>query len=209
MVKFFYVSLIILVSASCSFAQVQLGFKVSPGISTNRVNSSNEPFDIESNGSGVRFSFGPVFDIMLNQNENYFFSTGLWYNVKRVGITVNNMDEQYYNVQYLTLPLTVKLKTQEIALDKRIYILFGPTFDIALNSSLKEGTDPFIEDFSFGDVGLLMGTGIEFFLGNTTRISTGFSYSRGLVNVVNRTLNDSQDLTVKNDLFSLDLIVIF
>ena len=119
------------------------------------------------------------------------------------------MDEQYYNVQYLTLPLTVKLKTQEIALDKRIYILFGPTFDIALNSSLKEGTDPFIEDFSFGDVGLLMGTGIEFFLGNTTRISTGFSYSRGLVNVVNRTLNDSQDLTVKNDLFSLDLIVIF
>jgi hypothetical protein len=200
---------IMLLSITCSIAQVQIGFKVSPGLSINRVNSSDEPYQFEKNGSGVRFNIGPVLDFMINQNENYYFSTGLWYNVKRVGVNVDNLDEQYYNIQYLSLPVTVKLKTQEIALDKRIYLQFGPVFDVALNSTQKEGSDPFIEDFSFGDVGLLIGGGLEFFLGNSTRISTGISYSRGLVNVVNRTITDSPELTVKNDIVSLDLIVIF
>lgn len=213
MSKFFISGVFILFSCGVTLGQVQLGFKVSPLISANRITSDNSGAIAESQGSGLRFSLGPVIDFMISNNESYYMSTGLWFTTKRVGIQVDNTDgisEQTYNLQYLSLPFTLKLKTQEIALDKRIYIQFGPTFDIAVSDKRKSGesSQPSIVDFSFGDVELLMGAGLEWHLGNSTRFSTGFSYSRGLANVAKRSI-DISDLSVKNDLFSIDLIVMF
>lgn len=212
MVKFFMLSLLILFLSAPSYGQVQIGFKLAPAISASRVDG--EDTGISKDGSGIRFTVGPVFDFMINKNENYFFSTGIWFSTKRVGIqsaTDGDTESQSYNVQYIQLPMTLKLKSQEIALDKRIYVQFGPTFDFAVASKQKSGDTsfPLIDDFSFADVGLLMGAGLEWHLGNSTRLSTGFSYSRGLVNVMNQSGADLGDFTVKNDLFSLDLIVIF
>lgn len=210
MTKFFCIVFLIIGTSGLTCAQVQIGLKFSPTISTNRIDGGNMTKD----GSGLRVVLGPVFDFVINQNENYLFSTGLWYANKRAAVILeedNFRQAESHNVQYIIIPATIKLKTQEIALDKRIYIQFGPTFEIAVHNKLKSGDEDqrIIEDFGIGDVGLLMGAGLEWHLGNSTRISTGLTYTRGLIDTLGETGNNLSDFSLKNDLVSLDFTVIF
>lgn len=214
MLKYLVVVIIIFCSTEQVISQVQIGFKVSPSISTNRVDESTSGIDASSNGSGLRFTLGPVFDFMINQNENYFFSTGLWFSSRRVGVLLNADNQQQdavYTLQYVVIPITMKLKSQEIGIDKRIYIQFGPTLDIAVSNKQKSGseTPAIVEDFTFMDVGLIMGAGVEWYMGNSTRLSTGITYTRGLVNIWKDSEYSLNNFSIKNDLVSLDVTVIF
>ncbi len=195
-------------------AQIQLGFKASPYWSSNRVNIGSST-DVSNDGNALRFTLGPVADISINGNENYFFSTGLWFSMRRAGISyLNDNSEritQSYNLQYLSAPVTMKLYTQEVLLDKRIYFQFGPTIDIKISDKLKEG-DPdnhLIDKFRFMDLSLFMSAGMDWYMGGTTRVYGGLTYSRGLINAAADTIEPLNDMSYKNDLFGIELGVMF
>ena len=204
---------IFLVSSTAAFAQidfsrVKLGLQISPTLSFNRVNDESADVNFSSDGVGGRMIGGAVVDYMLT--DNYFVSTGLFFVPKRVGLR-NDVDEarDRHKLHYLQIPATMKLFTNEVALDTRIYFQAGFTLDIRLLEDNISETVTYVKDFGFVDSSLLLATGAEYRYGYNTIFFGGFSYRRGLANVVRNEFAPVRDLTVKNDLFSLDLGIKF
>ena len=204
-----------LVSSTAGFAQVdfsriKLGVQVSPTLSFNRVNDESADIDFSSDGVGGRMLAGAVLDYMLT--DNYFVSSGLFFVPKRVGLRDNQQPDEIrdrYKLHYLQIPATIKLFTNEVALDTRVYFQAGFTLDIKLlEDNISEQVN-YVEKFGFLDSSLLLAAGAEYRYGYNTIFFGGFSYRRGLANVVRRELGTVEDIVVKNDLFSLDLGVKF
>ncbi|MCU0354209.1 MAG: PorT family protein [Cytophagales bacterium] len=205
-----------------AFSQIKLGFRFAPGIAFNSAVTEGTFDGASPNGSGLRFSAGPIMDYFFA--DNYAFSTGLWYTVKRTGIegrVLNTNLASVYNLQYLQAPLALKFFTNEVATDLRIYFLMGGTLDVKLAEKPLDKGNNFIYNnhgdgnaFRAADFGLLLGAGGELVMGTNTALFFGLSYNRGLTNTLSRSvklgpeqLNDN--VKMRNSLFSLDLGVKF
>jgi hypothetical protein len=213
------------------FAQVKLGLRLAPGLAVNSV-IGDDTFDAaETNGASVRFSAGPIADFFFA--DNYAISTGLWYTVKRGSFRVPGglLDETgtslgnqtTYNLQMIQVPITVKLYTNEVAPDIRVYFQLGGTLDFKLAEKAKEEDNNILAELSERqdekaaykplDVGLYLGAGAELILGENTAVFGGLNYNRGLVNALggldyNGTkIND--DLKIRNQLVSLEVGIKF
>jgi hypothetical protein len=213
------------------FAQVKLGLRLAPGLAVNSV-IGDDAFDAaEPNGASVRFSAGPIADFFFA--DNYAISTGLWYTVKRGsfrvpgGLTDDAVgsvgDQTIYNLQMIQIPVTVKLYTNEVAPDIRVYFQLGGTFDAKLAEKAKEENNNILATLSEAqrekaaykpiDVGLYLGAGAEMILGENTALFGGLNYNRGLVNALggldynNSKINN--DLKIRNQLVSLEVGIKF
>ncbi len=201
--------------ATPSFSQFTLGLKFSPTLSTNRVDASSDSTSFGSDATGLRVALGPIADIEIR--ENYFLSTGLLFVSKRVGVeatTNQNASTQTtfkeeYSLQYLQVPITLKLFTNEVALDKKIYFQVGGTLDFNINEEPKRQDNFLVEDFLIFDSSLLIGMGLEYKMGVNTVVFGGLTYQRGLINAVNEHAPLDGDISIKNDYISLDLGVKF
>lgn len=196
-----------------AYAQSKIGIKFSPTLSTNRISfTTDEGYTVSSNGVGGRFIFGPVFDLFVT--DNYYFSTGLLFAPKRIGISVTDRlagstANQVYNLQYLQLPASLKLFTNELALDTRVYFQIGGSLDVKIASNAQDDyAIRYIDRTRLFDFTVQLGTGVEYRLGYNTLLFGGFFYNRGLVNAVTRS-HEGLDINVKNDLVGLDLGIKF
>jgi len=197
--------------ANEALAQFKLGMKFSPALSTNRVESTSDTTSIDTDGLGVRLALGPIADFQIR--DNYYVSTGLIYVSKRAGFEgTTESGERFteeYSLQYLQIPVTLKLFTNEVALDKKIYFQVGATLDFNINEDSKSQTNFLVEDFLIFDSSLLIGMGMEYKVGVNTILFGGFTYQRGLINAVNEKGPVNGDLSLKNDYISLDLGIKF
>lgn len=207
--------------------KVRLGLRFGPGIAFARITEKQkiDTLTFKANGVGVRFFAGPEINFILG--NNYVFTTGLWYMSKKADITLKQYDiKQLFNLQYLQLPATMKLYTNEIAVDTKLYFQFGATADIKLQQKLLNNpTFDYVNKFKFYNFSALLGAGVQFQMGQNTYIFGGVTYQRGLMNsiVVNRnfqttdaqgnpvtlTLPDKKAIQLKTDLLSLDLGIRF
>ena len=197
-------------SSTLAFAQIKVGVQVSPTLSFNRVSGESANLNFSGDGVGGRILAGALVDYMLT--ENYFVSSGLFFVPKRVGLRDGGSPQQIqeaYKLHYLQIPATMKLFTNEVALDTRIYFQGGFAFDIKLKEDKLSDEVRYVEDFGFVDASLLLAVGAEYRYGYNTILFGGFSYRRGFGNVVRNAIPGAQDLLIKNDLFSLDLGVKF
>lgn len=230
MKKIALLSLFCLISIA-AFSQVKLGLRVAPNISFNSVNSEGNFTNLDNDGTSLRFSAGPIADFFFA--DNYAFTTGLWYTVKRVGIsgTVPANDESgaqvagqsLYNIQYLQLPVGLKLYTNEVAPDIRIFFVLGGTLDLKLAEKQKDEANNFLYQAAIAsdrkafkpiDAGILFGTGAELVMGANTVIFGGLNYNRGLVNSLGRVEYPSgtrivDDVRLTNSYFSLEIGIKF
>ena len=198
-----------------SYGQVKIGLNFSPGIAFNRLNYERSPNDknwnFSSNGVGLRFIAGPAVSFYFS--ENYAFTTGLWYSLKRTAYTYNDTNttaevDKVYNLQYLLIPATFKLFTNEIATDTKIYFQLGGTADIKISEKQKGNSFKNDAQFRFFDVSLLVGSGIELQMGESTYFLAGLRYTRGLIDVI-KSSNEGKHFDIKNELISLDLGIRF
>ncbi len=201
--------------------KVRLGLRFAPGVAFSRVNEEIDSVDFKGKGVGVRFFGGPEVNIMMS--ENYVFTTGIWYMVRRAALQIENYGaEQVFNVQYLQLPATLKLYTNDIAVDTKLYFQFGGTLDIKLQQkSLSEKVVRYANRMRFFDCSALIGAGMQLQMGTNTYVFGGITYSRGLLpsisTLYNTHLYDSNGNEVqlpvvkalKNDLISLDIGIRF
>ena len=201
--------LLLLVSYVTSFAQIKVGVQVSPTLSFNRVSGESGNLDFSSDGIGGRILAGAIVDYMLK--ENYFVSSGVFFVPKRVGLRdgATQQVEEAYKLHYLQIPATMKLFTNEVALDTRIYFQGGFALDFKLKDDKLSEEVRYVDSFGFADASLLLATGAEYRYGYNTILFGGFSYRRGFGNVVRNAAAPAGDLIIKNDLFSLDLGVKF
>ena len=219
-----------------NFSKMKMGFKLSPGLIINYVESSKSFKGFESTGGNVRLSLGPVADFYMS--DKYAFSTGLWYTVKSVSYSMHQNfydgelfkttplttdevrgTESNFNLQYLQLPLTMKIFSDNIVKGTPMFLQFGGTLDLKIaEKALDKNKNALFQYqerlassqsiFGFGDVGLLLGIGAEKPLGNGGDVFFfGIQYQRGLVEINReRTFGD---LVTKNGAFYLDFGVKF
>lgn len=212
-------------------AQVEIGLKVSPSITSLRAESTSANA-FGSDGSQFGFGGGLVVDYFFG--ENYAFSTGLLLTSKGgtitykdkavVGGVVGVMDinaMQKMNIQYLELPVTVKLFTNEIAPATRLYFQVGGSLNVPIGTRI--GGEKFYKDPATGaenkasdyvyfvDADALAALGAEYQLGKSTKIFAGISYHRGLVDIDHyfERKREFKDVTIKNSSVALDLGIKF
>lgn len=201
----------LLLSATGVFAQVEFGIQFSPTLVTTRVNPKTDALDYDNFKSGVRFSAGPVIDFFLK--KNIAVSTGLWYTVKRTGITErSDMGNTNYrvNTQYLQVPINFKLYTQEIVAGTKFYVNLGGSIDFKIAKDKVQINDQEVINAGaftkFFDAGLLVGIGTEIKVGSQNKVFGGIYYNRSLINVVTNDFNsmiNSDLVKVNPDLFGL------
>jgi hypothetical protein len=210
--------------APAAFAQVEIGLKVSPSISYLRASS---PSATAFQGESSKFSFGGGIFMDYFFGQNYAFNTGLFLTGK--GGTISYVEpstlplagdrvSQKIAMQYLELPLTIKLFTNEVAPDTRVYFQVGGSLAVPVQTRIN-GEKNYIDAFNSNnetsagshvfdiDANLIGAVGAEYQLGQSTKFLAGISYHHGLVDLdryFEKTRKFS-DVSIKNSVFSLDL----
>ena len=220
---------------STASAQVEIGLKISPTITSLRADSPGGTAignNFTSAGSKVSFGGGLVVDYFFG--ENYAFSTGLLLNGKGGTISYNETknatgggnglnftNSLKISTQYLELPLSVKLFTNEIATATRLYFQIGGSLNVPIGTRIngeKFYTDPSNnasvkagDYIYFVDADALVGAGVEYELGKSTKLFGGIGYHRGLVDIDHyfESQRKFSDVTIKNSAFGLDLGIKF
>ena len=224
MKKVFLTLLASVASVSLASAQLEIGLKVSPAITNIRTDATA---DQEFVSKSAKFNLGGALVADYFFGQNAAFSTGLALTGKGGTITYRGSAlgagaitrEQDISVQYLELPLSIKLFTNEIATDIRLYFQVGGSLATPIGAKIngsKRYTDPdtnveakALTHIFFFDANALAGLGAEYQLGQTTKFFGGFSYHRGLVNMDSyfgdERKSDFKDVILKNNVFALDL----
>ena len=201
---------------------IEMSFRFAPGFSYNTAEGVGAYSQFRTNGVGVRLSVGPSLDYFFFR-DRYSFSSGLWYTIKRSSFVVPGSfgqdvfrpgqlpGESVYNLQYLQVPLTVKMYANEIGPNLRGYIQCGGVLDIKLaEKALNPLTNPLYKNalngsevrrqYGFADVGVLLGAGVQYKINNVNAVNVGLSYQRGLVNVFRDNALESKNNTVALEL---------
>ncbi len=210
------ISLVAILSIIClsSFAQVKIGLRFSPSYNINRVSSLSDTLALSPQQASFKMVLGIVTEFAFT--DTYSFTTGLAFAPKTVGInfvgenggSYANTSEEY-KIQYLQVPLLLKLYTDDYLPGSRIFFQVGSMMDIKIFDSPTNNDFVFIEKFLPIDASAVLGVGTEMELGISTIIFGGLSYNRGLANIASKTVPVDAKPVVKNDYFQLELGIKF
>lgn len=175
----------------------------------------------KSNSISLGFSYGLLGD--FNFAENYSFSTGLTITTingksteaRNLTVPANSPSssqaefELKYKLQYIEIPLTVKLKTTKMN-EIRWYGQFGLSNDFKVGSKLDTKTNgqPEIKDgpadVKFYRAGLIIGAGGEFDISGNTSLAAGLTYNNGFTDITS-----DKNTSARNHYIGLNLAVFF
>ncbi|GAB3911687.1 hypothetical protein GCM10028803_53730 [Larkinella knui] len=201
---------------------IEMSFRVAPSVTLNTAEGFGSYAGFRKNGGALRMSIGPSIDYFFFK-DRYSLSSGLWYTIQRSGYTIPGqfgqpvwdpgakLQHSSYNLQYLQLPVSIKMYANNLFPNARFYIQTGGLINIKLAEKAldpsRNGLFQFAEDngnysrqYSRGSLSLLLGTGIQYRLNQSQALIMGISYQRGLTDVAR-----ARDLVSKNHVISLDL----
>lgn len=185
--------------------KVRFGLQLNPQISWLSPNTKN----YTSKGSKLGLTYGLSTEFFLT--KNYLFSTGFFISslggkVSYQGVFKDANDinfqsavEQTYRIKYIEIPLTLKLRTNEIG-----YITYYGQFGLKSAIKFKSTSDytyadikdsPKVEDVNtagdifFVNMYLTVGAGIEYNISGNTSLMLGLTYNNGFVNQLNKGSN--------------------
>lgn len=230
MKKILLALLVLAATIGTASAQFEIGLKVSPAITSLRAESPTD-HNFTSDGSKLSFGGGLVVDYFFG--ENYALSTGLLLTGKGGTISYTDVSggtgttgqplivKPKIATQYLGIPITVKLFTNEISSGTRLYFQVGPSLNVPIGTRIngeKFFTDPASgkenkagDYIYFVDADILAGAGVEYQLAKTTKVFAGITYQRGLVDIDHyfESTRGFKDVTIKNSGVALDLGIKF
>ena len=216
--------MLFLVAGFSAMAQVEIGLMLSPTITGNRF-IAEDRYNFEKESSSLRLGVGVVADYFFSQN--YAFSTGLIYRSKGseisynytredgAGSTVTTRGKDDISLQYIELPVTLKLFTNEVAPGTIAYFQVGGSLNTKVaaqvnNKKVIDG-DRVGKRFNIFEADAILGGGVEFQMGESTKIFGGITYHRGLTDIddyYEKQLGD-KNIALKNNGVSIDVGVKF
>ncbi len=217
----FIVAVLMVASVSAQEKPVRLGMFLGPNISWLSPDMEN----FESNGASMGFAWGLMADFTLM--ENYYLTTGLnmnYFNGKIAPKVNSNTLEMAYHMRYIMIPVTLKLRTNELLPRFKFYGCLGleagvrirakadmPTFTDALGNIVIEGGDKKdVKDQTQAIIGnLVVGVGAEFAVDEALDIVTGLSFHNGLLDALKADKNDIIKPKAIPYYFSIDLAILF
>ncbi|MBP1668057.1 MAG: hypothetical protein H6Q21_423 [Bacteroidetes bacterium] len=179
-------------------------FKI--GINFDPVMSWFSPNTKHIDKAGAKLGFNGGLMLETNFKENYAFATGLdltymggnlQYNDgpatftidEDMTVTLDSGTTVEYALQYISIPLSLKLKTNPVG-----YITyFGqlgltPQFNISAKATSDKGNlldkDNVGEEIGLFNLSFFIGGGIEYDLGGTTALNIGIFYNNGFIDVL-------------------------
>lgn len=158
----------------------RLGLSINPNIGWLRYNDG----DAYETSSKIGFSYGLVAD--LGFAKNYYFSTGLLINSINSNVDIKADEKKEIRLQYVDVPLTVKLKSDENTLG-RYYGQFGFTAGFKVSGKEKIGDNSKKQDIEGDDIfrlGLQLGGGMEWKLSDNLNLMTGLTFNNGFTRAI-------------------------
>ncbi|MBK9176192.1 MAG: PorT family protein [Flavobacteriales bacterium] len=195
---------------------VRFGLKLSPNMGFVKPETKT----IKSNGAGLGYTFGLMLELPIGGTGNYRFATGLnlnnikgkWKEDYEYVASASPTDpvlvkelETDVALQYIELPLTVKLMTNEIGYMRYFAVVgAGNAFNVKAKSdqvvAQVDGTradgKPIVstfnelEDESIQDdiamykASLIVGAGFEYNFSGNTALMVGVTYNNGFTNIL-------------------------
>lgn len=190
-------------------AQLKIGITCSPGLSVTRVKYKNDVVNI--NDDGVAFTIKLGLEIDFPITETYFFSTGLIFAPKRAKYLLNGPSgilKEEYKIQYLQIPFTLKLYTNEIIPDIKAYVQLGILGEIKIFDEPLDNAYTLVTKFKAYDTSFLFGIGVEYGASISTLLYATIVYNRGLLDIINKS-TATNNLSTKLDIISLQLGIKF
>lgn len=208
-----------------AFAQVEIGLMISPTIAGNRF-VAEDKYNFEKENSNLRLGVGVIADYFFAQN--YAFSTGLVYRSKgseisynytrqdNLGNTITTSGKDDNAIQYIELPVSLKLFTNEIAPSTILYFQVGGSLNTKVAAKVNDKKvidgEKTSKRFNIFEADVLIGGGTEFQFGESTKLFTGITYHRGLSDIDNKYYSErlgDKNIALKNNGVSLDFGVKF
>jgi hypothetical protein len=210
---------------------LHFGLKAAPSLSWLRTDSKG----IESNGSKFGFNYGLITE--FNFSDHYAFATGIDVTYRGGKLRSTTTTESIINgtaattttttdvtntLQYIEIPLTLKLKTNEIGYFT-YYLQAGlaPGINIRARSDYKSNTQVtqtgqpttttnFSEDdadiqssINTLNLSMIIGGGVEYTLSGTTVLLTGIEFNNGLLDV------DDTSYKINSNYLALKIGILF
>lgn len=183
----------------------RFGLHFSPNLAW--LNASSDAYN--GNGSDLGFSYGLSAEFFLA--KNYLFSTGFSITSLGGNLTypgtfqdVNNNTfsptkiEEAYNLKYIEVPLTLKLRTNEIGY-MTYYGNFGfksginysasGDFDFK-NQQVSRNDEDIDDDIKFFNMWLVVGAGAEYSISGNTTVMLGITFNNGFINTLDNKVNE-------------------
>ncbi len=177
-----------------------------------------ETKSFQSKGLRLGFGYGLITEFTLADNYSLatgvesVYSGGKLQNVDTIGTTTTAT----YRVQYIEIPIALKMKTNEInyityfakfggGLNMRLNSFADFSYKDAMGNSLPSLLDEDIKsDINLFRISFLIGLGIEYSLGGTTSALFGINFNNGLTDIFKE-----DDIKAKNNFITVNLGVIF
>ena len=206
--------------ANTTFSQgLRLGFVASPQLSW----ISSDINKVKTDGNQFGFDFGLNADCFFA--KNYALSTGI--TINNAGgklnysdsVSLKASDSLYnfaggttiaYKLQYIKLPISVKLKTNQIGYFT-YYGQFGLTPQILIGakadvSSYSISDVNIIDEIKFFNLAYNVGGGFEYAVGGSTAITFGVIYTNGFIDVTKNDNNADDKAVVNSVTFKLGVL---
>jgi len=202
----------LLALAGFSQPHTRLSFVLDPSVNWLRTSNSTS---VENGKSHLGYDFGLNADYYFTDDERYAIATGIqitniggelnyknFSGKKFSGISLSESPKIKYQLRYIEIPFSVKLKTDEY---NRAYYWGLLGFSGMLNIGAKgTSNDGIMEKSSIGDevnlfnVAMNVGVGFDYDLGKSNSLTMGLIFQNGLTDVT--TDNAFSDKTIINSL---------
>lgn len=199
-------------------SNVHFGLKAAPSFAWLRTDSKN----FSTNGSKFGFSYGLMTE--FNFTKRYAFATGIdvaYRGGKLKSIITDTMTttiEQAMTLQYVELPLTLKLKTNEIGyLTYYLQIGVSPGVNIRSKADVKTSTQyngtttsasedgiDIKKDINSFNLSMIIGGGVEYTLSGSTTLLLGVQFNNGFMDIA-----DGDDLKANSNYLALTVGILF
>ena len=202
-------------ASSFTFAQkFHFGLKAAPGLAWLKSDTKG----VDGNGSKVGFSYGIVTEFAFNAAENYAFATGLEVAYRGGKISSSTIDtatlkeisvKEKINLQYIEIPFTLKMKTNEIGAVKYFgQVGVAPAINIKSQIKTTIGSTTVEDDFKDGtnsfNMSFVIALGMEYNLVGTTSGFVSVGFNNGLLDITK-----AKGEKVISNLLSLNVGVLF
>lgn len=222
--KKIYVVLALIFLGFSGFSQeappFKFGIKASPNLGWIKPDTKG----IIGNGSSLGFNYGLIAEFTLGNSYNYAFATGI--DISNFGgkiqfpdaiapidtTLLNTKNSSEFNFRYVDIPLTIKMKTNEIGYNT-YYANFGfstgfriksrqnTSYQLATGNLTEENIDV-IKDIAPFRVGLVIGAGLEYNIHGKTALVAGLTFNNGFTNIFNKNyyeLNPTGEVNIVNN----------
>lgn len=205
---------------------LHFGLKAAPSLAWLRTDSKG----LQSNGSKFGFTYGLITEFKFS--DNYSFATGIDVTYRggktrttkesllgngNVGTTIS---DNSITLQYVEIPITLKLKTNEIGyLTYYLQAGLAPGVNIRARNDVKSSTqdkttgavttyestnDDISSSINTLNLSMIIGGGVEYTLSGSTVMLAGIQFNNGFLDV-----DDHTDYKVNSNYIALTIGILF